>query len=516
MGVKVNYNSKNNKKLKKYIKIAGIVILGIFIIYIVIQSTIRAYRETVSQDTGTASLHYEVKDYESLKDILNAHGCSYISEDRTTELLTIYVKFDRDLYTGETSNESFFDNLIKVIADFENHCNFELIDETRGIDILVTCENSAITEIKINGDENYYLNQDSKLNETKEKTAVTEFSIDSEEILKMINSNWNPTNVSLGSKESICNGYQIYFDEGFEYKVSGRTVYNFIFTEKYKKSVAQGLNASSTAEEVKDALGDPTFTTGSGLYGYLGEKIYLFFDFTNKEVSIYPVMSLENEDEFVNLISQMNESSDIKQFAMNITSLWTDYDIYDYDSNYVDLQYTLRGVQLSISSNSLKNGLYIYQNYDGDISKISGLDNVYIQNKDLVFSEECKRANNEYLNRHIEGAFSEEELKEFGAKFNVVAGGKLSNGETGYKGVQIYSRDKEYADSELDKTLVISSYEWYDDYNLIYSIDNDGIYVYNCANRENNKIADISGNIMINSAGDGKIIYNDTEEIDVE
>jgi hypothetical protein len=107
----------------------------------------------------------------------------------------------------------------------------------------------------------------------------------------------------------------------------------------------------------------------------------------------------------------------------------------------------------------------------------------------------------------------EEDLKARGVEFSIRFQGDLTSYETGYKGPLFYSRDGSYPDSELSKTLVISSYIWYDDYKLIYSVDDDGIYVYNCRTRVNQKIKDISGNININSVEDGKIVYNESYEI---
>ena len=516
MGNKVDYRPKKNKKIIKYVKVFCIVILVIIIGYFIVQSILRAYRSTVIPNSSNVEFHYDVEDYESLQDILNSHNCVYISETRTSNLLKVYLKFDRDVYTDNVSNERYFDNLIRVIAQFENYINFELIDESRDIDILVTCEDSNIVQIEINGDNNYYLNQDSLINASKDSAQITDFTIDSNILLTLIDNDWNPTGLDIGTEDSTCNKYEIYFDEGFKYVVAGRTIYNLIFTEKYTGDIISGLNASSTAEDVENTLGEPTFKTGSMLYGYLGEQNYVFFDFMNNQVSIYPVISMNNEEEFIELINEMNESIDIRQFSMDLISLWSDYDIYDYDSNYVDLKYTLRGIELTVSSNSLKNGIYIYQNYPGDINALSQLDNVYIQSTDSVFDEESKRCINENLMRNVEGEFTEEELAEMGTKFSVYFRGVLASNETGYKGPTFYSRDEEYPDTELESTLVISSYKWYDEYNFIYSVDDDGIYLFNPVSNSNIKIMDIEGEINIDYAENGKIVYNNNQEINVD
>ena len=342
MGNKVDYRPKKNKKVIKYLKIFGIVIVSLIIIYFIIQSFLRAYRATISPDSSNSNLHYNINEYDSLEELLSAYGCVYISEISTSDLIKITVKFDRDLYTNETSNENYFMAIVNVVAEYEDYKSFELVDESRNIDIVVTCENSSMVQIQINGDENYYLNQDSLINLRKNEVAITDFTIDSSELTMLINNEWNPSNLNIGTRDSSCDGYEIYFDEGFKYKIFGRIVYNFIFTDKYTNSIVSGLNVSSTAEEVEETLGEPTFNYNSTLYGYIGENNYVFFDFTNKQVSIYPVITLENENKFIELINQMNENFDIRQFSMDLISLWTDYDIYDYDSNYVDLQYTLR------------------------------------------------------------------------------------------------------------------------------------------------------------------------------
>ena len=515
MGNKVDYRPKKHKKIIKYLKIAGIVVVVLIIIYFFIQSFIRAYRTTITPDASSPNLQYDLNEYNSLEELLSAYGCVYISEISTSDLLKITVKFDRDLYTDETSNENYFMAIINVVADYENYRTFELVDESRNIDIIVTCENSSIVQIEINGDENYYLTQESAINLRKDPEEITGFTIDSSELSMLINNGWNPSNLNLGTKDSSCDGYEIYFDEGFKYTLSGRTVYNLIFTDKYTNSIVSGLNASSTVEEIEETLGEPTFERSSTLYGYIGENNYVFFDFTNKQVSIYPVVTLENENEFIELINQMNEDSDVRQFSMDLISLWTDYDIYDYDSNYVDLQYTLKGIELTISSSSLKNGIYIYQNYKGDLNSISSIDNVYIQDTDLVFEEEKERALNAMMIRIEQGENVEEMYRTYGEEFAVRFVGELASNEDGYKGPVFYSRDEEYPDTELEITSVISSWVWYDDYNFIYSIDNDGIYLFNPASNFNTKILDVAGEIQINSAGDGIIIYNDTEQINI-
>ena len=172
----------------------------------------------------------------------------------------------------------------------------------------------------------------------------------------------------------------------------------------------------------------------------------------------------------------------------------------------------LKGVNLSIDSRSLKNGIYIYQNYSGN-RNISELENVYIKDTDFVFDKECERNIDEFLNRTDEGDFTEEERIAMGTKFAVRS--KSISDTNHLVGVYLYSRDKSLPDVELARNLEVSSWKWYDDYNFIYSVDYDGIYVYNCLLKTNTKLESINKEIKINEISNNKIIYNEDKEIQI-
>lgn len=514
MGKKVNFNKNKSNKLK----LLGTILLLIFIIVIIILSIKRVKNGLNQIDTPTANtdIGYSVGSYTSLKDLLNTYNCKLLSEDENNGVIEIKVSFSENLYDGETSNERYFNNICKVVAEYEKYENFDLIDNSKNIKIEVKCEDESIAEIKINGDINYYLNHDSEINSKKRNTKITEFSVQSPELQALIDSNWEENKLNFGEKTSTCDGYNIYFEDGIKYKVVSKSIYNIIFTEKYENQVAGTLKTSSTPEEVINALKEPTFKYNNSIYGYLGKDNYIFFDFMNKQISVYPVVKISSSDEekLKSLIEEMNKSNDVKKFSTDLLSMWTDYDVYDFDSNYVDLRYTLKGIKLDISSNSLKNGIFIYSNYSGDMD-VSELENVYFSGDDLIFNEYKENALKSLQLRKIEGDFSEERMFELGKNFSVYFRGKLTPNESGYKGPTFYSRDKQYPDTELDRNLVISSYNWYDEFNFVYSIDDDGIYVFNPVTNENNKLIDVEGEININEAGDGKIVYNEDKEIDI-
>lgn len=486
MGVKVNYN--NNKKLNKW-KTIGIIVLVFFALVVLVKS-IKNVKEDITtpalNETGT-QIHYSVQEYNDLEAIFKKYDCKYISKEETSDAVKINLRFKYNLYTGTTSNESYFLNMSKVLAEFLKFKDFELVDKEKDIDIKVVCKNTSIIDFVINGDRNYYANHDSDYNVQKQRAEATRFTIQSKELQSLIDNDWTENKVNWGTKESTCDKYQIYFDEGVKYKVVARSIFNVVFTSKYTGQVAGGLTTKSSPEAVISALGRPTLIEDENLYGYLGEKNYLFFDFLNNEISVYPVVNLSDSEveKLTSLMEKLNEDLDVKSFASELTKSWIDYDEYDFDANYVDLRYTLKGVALNISSSSLQNGLYIYQNYSGNKS-ILDLENVYMEGEDFVVQSESERAANEYVSRNFEGDFDEdsEEVKALGKLFKANLTGENNSG------VKFYSITEEYPDSELDRTVEIKDFYWYDDENFVYTVEDDGIYAYNAITRENVKLSE--------------------------
>ncbi len=516
MRQRVSFNKKNNIINKKIIIIVAVVVVG-FILGITIKKYLDIYKVNINSNNEVA-LNYDVKSYNSLADLLYSYDTELVRLDESGEVTKIYVSFDRNLYSSDKSNENHFIAVINAVADYRNYIDFELNDMIRDIEIKVVCENLNIIQIIINGDDNYFLNKNSKINSTKDKAQITNFSIQSKELQECIDNNWNDTNVTFGSRESRCNEYDIYFEEGIRYKKVTGEIYNLIFNNRYSGEVVGGLYVTSTPEEVKKALGNPTFSEYNNIYGYVGEDNYLFFDFKNNEISIYPIKEITKEEEeaFKELIKEMNKSKDLKKFASNLMDLWIDYDEYKYNEDLFNLQYTLKGISLEFSMVNLgDDGIFIHQNYSGE-SDISELENVYMSDKNSVFEAEKSRVYGEAINRIEQGENYEEQYEIYGVDFAIRFRGDLSSTEKGYKGPYFLSRDKSYPDSELDRTLVISSFKWYDEHRVVYSVDNEGIYMYDCVTRNNVLIKEINEKLIINEVSENAIIYNDTLVIDIE
>ena len=243
MGQKANFNVKNKKI--ELLKKVGIAILVAIILYATIKAidSVKTDLKNAKQTNNGELASYNTESgYNSLEELLSKYNAEFVRIEETRDFTKIYLKFKYDLFTDEISNESYFNNISKSLAYFLNYRNFEMIDETKNIDIKIYCKKPNITEIVINDDPNYYLNQETNINRGKQNPEETRFTIQAPELQALIDGDWDESKVDWGTRESTCDKYQIYFDEGIKYKVVARKVYNVIFTEKYQGQVELLLN----------------------------------------------------------------------------------------------------------------------------------------------------------------------------------------------------------------------------------------------------------------------------------
>ncbi len=156
-----------------------------------------------------------------------------------------------------------------------------------------------------------------------------------------------------------------------------------------------------------------------------------------------------------------------------LTDLWNDYDLYNYDKNYLDISYTLKGVRISYSSDD-KDGIQIYENYNGKLKNNQvSYDEVYYKlDESILIENETKRIVEE---KTIPDDTNVDELKT--SNLFVLEYEKIDD-ERKNK-IRIKSKTNEYTNNELDDTIIISEYIWLDDTHLLYSVQGKGIYIYN-------------------------------------
>lgn len=515
MGVKYNYNQKSTEKRRKRL-------ILIIIIIIIILLTLACWRKFINmKNSSEDKVYLETSDFTSAKEILEYYGNKYYKEEKlknSTYSFIIYTSFKYDLYTDNESNEKFFNQMVNLIAEVTEYKDFILVDESKNIKIKVVCKEQEIKIININGDNNYFETMDTrKALENKENQKYTELNIQSNIINNLINNKWIAKNVEFGIKESTYDKYDIYFDEGIEVRIISGKVFNIVFNNKYKENIVNGITTTYTKEEITDILGSPTFEDSSlNLYGYKGNEIYIFFG--DEQISIYRVEDEFDTTEFIKLIEEYNSTKDLKELGNELTYLWSDYDEYNYDTNFMEITYSLKGVKIQFNINN-KNGFILYNNYKGLVTEekyfneINGknelLRNMYIEDNDLIFLNECKRKNKEYFKYNREGDFANH--TKINNMFNMLYDSNLDGTLTNIKFVSL---NKEYPNSELDDKLTIDSYLWQDDYMLIYSIKNKGIYKYNCETRKTENIISGEDEFNLKEIEDGILKY-DNKEIEI-
>ncbi len=501
---------KKKKVLTKKQKII-ITCVAAFVFIIILGVALTPTKKKSKQvDTKTVQENLN-KDLTTVQEVVAYLESTYISmedskvEDYDTD---IYVSFKYPLYQGEESKETYFTNFYEKIARVMKFKSFRIIDNGKKITIAVKCSKNTINEVLINGQKDYFKNEDSRKSKDNElKVETLKLDINSNELQSLINAKWDFSRVNLGAQESTYDKYKIYFDEGYEIREIQGKVYNIVFTNKYKKNVVQDYKVGSNLAQIESELG--TSYKDTGIIGYRTKDFYIYF--TNEAISIYPNYDIDYT-EFEKLVKEYNQNKDTNDFVYKITDIWPDYDSYIYDTNYVDICYSLKGVRITFSSYE-KEGIQIFENYKGELrNQEEKLTDVYYKlNQNLFVQTEKKRMmqsgmyNDDYL--------KEEDPLHYSEKFVIQI-----NGEgTDRTQIRIESKDGEYPKNELDESIRIYKYIWADDSHLVYSVYGQGIYVYNAETRKIESI--ITGNDNFEITGynrDTKIIEYDGNRAKIE
>ena len=463
-------------KKEKIIMISLGILAFILILGIILMPT--KIKNVNNQVANNEDLNRELT---TVQDVVEYLESTFISmeESKTDGYdLDIYVNFKYDLYEGNISKEQYFKNFYEKIAVVTKFKSFRIIDSSKDITIEVKCSSTGISEVKINGETDYFKKQDSKRSQANAlKFETKDFDINSEELKRLIDNNWNAKNVQLGTAESKFYKYDVYFDEGYEIRTIQGKVFNIVFNKRYNKKVIEDYKPGDDIKKIEAALGD-TYEK-AGMIEYKTKDYYVIF--SADEISIYPNRTFDYTD-FETLLEEYNENQDINDFIYELTDIWPDYDIYEYSNNSVKLGYTLKGVMINFTSTDSK-GIQLYENYKGELkTKQEEYKNTYYAlNENLMMETEKERRFVHELTGQLGSA---DESLQNSDNFKLMS--KYEDGK--YKNIKIYSINKDYPNNEFDDSVAINSYVWADNDNLIYSITNDGIYIYNAKTRKTEKI----------------------------
>lgn len=277
--------------------------------------------------------------------------CKYIKQKKSTEKdydIDIYLELYKDLYTDGNSNEDYYTKLINNIAGVSGFKNIRMIDEKKDITIAIKCnkENKTIDEIKINGIENYFNYKKNNIErESYKEYKICKKNIKSKELNDLIKNNWYVQNINFGSKDSSFNNYDIYFDEGIEVRIVDSKVYNIIFTQKYNNEIVEEIGTNTDLKEIIEKLGEQEFgSTDENILGYVFEDLYIFFE--KGKVSVYPNTN-EDTSKFEKLLDKFIKDNNEKDLMKELTTVWMDYDCYEYNTDFFNIAYSKKGIKIS-------------------------------------------------------------------------------------------------------------------------------------------------------------------------
>lgn len=493
------WNKILNKIKKMGVKrclLISICMVLLIIIILVIGSYVQ---DKVFENKVKNKNYTSMKDFESVKEVVIYMGCNYIKEDKDKGY--VYLEFNKDLYENNRSNRKFFENLSAYIANVLNYSDYTMIDNSKNIIIEIKCdkENKTVTDMIINGNTNYFADEDSKKQISNYVDIKnTELTVNSNVLNKLINEDWVESRVKFGTKDSSFEKYDIYFDEGIEVRKIGSRVFNIIFTNKYSENVVNNIKVGESFENIEKILGKPTFEQ-ENIVGYKSDKIYVFFE--KDEISVYRVEEGNNED-FVNLINNLENENDIKKIASTLTDIFPDYDEYEIQGESIRIIYSSKGIELKYNITN-QQGFTLYNNYTGNIKEDKTIKNidgkdipkyVYIDSENnLVFlTEQKRRAQIEERSYYYSLQLNEDETN----KLNVLSSefDYYIKYEQNNKIIKFFSKDNKYPKIELEVNF--NSYMWIDDYRFMYSIKNKGIYALDLRNQKTTTI--IEGNEEFN------------------
>lgn len=488
------------KKNNKSIIVILIIMVIIFILILLLSAIISSLNNrNDNKQIEKIKQYTSINDFKSVEEIAIYLNCTYIKEEFSKQEnynTDIYMKIKVLPYTNNESNEGFYDKLISYIAKVLEFENYRVIDKENNITIEIICdkENKKIKSVIINGESNYFTKRNSNLQIMDYKeTKITDFIVQSEIINKLINNNWRILDSEIGSKESTFNSYDIYFDEGIELRKINNQIFNIVFTDKYRSNVVNNITTISSKEEIIKILGEPTFDNDStGVIGYKGKDIYVFFNTLNKQISIYMVEKNTDVNQFYELYKQYKEENkSIDYFIDMLKEKMNNYDYYKATNDYIELQYTLKGIKLQYNVGT-ENGILLYNNYSGFVyedTKISNVheqtskvpEDIFLKNENLVFLNEINRASYVQSVKYMARMEKERNKKENEIESKLFIEYKKELQEEVYA-IYFISIDGNNPNSELKDN--ISSGLWLNDKYYIYGIKQKGIYIYDALNRK--------------------------------
>ena len=470
---KIKYKNQNNENYMKRIVVLIILVFIFFLASLILD-------KYTKDDT-----EINVNSLTTIKEVIEYFDSKYISEKENKNgdyKLDVKVKFKVPPYENDKSNEAYYNNIINGCSRVLFYSkNYQLIDEENNITVQVMFEDGKIISIKINGIEDYFIYMDSQLGlKLYEEIPETEFIMESPILQECVNNNWRDGAIVFGERDSIFNGYDIYFDEGIEVRTICGKIYNIIFTQRYNGNIVNGIFAGVDNSSIKSILGKPAFQDQEkDVIGYKGKDFYVFFH--DNKISIYR-NTQEETDNFFELADKfVSEKIGLLDFMNELTDIWPDYSEYEYDTKFVFIAYPLKGIEISINYDDI-NGILVYNNIKAGLPKVGGyLESTYFVSRlqvDSVFNAEKRRISSEEKMKDeclaFKQSLSEDDLKLIGEslKYDIYP---LKDNDGYIFSMRFISKNGDLPNRELNDG--IGDFVWYED-RFIYTKRFKGIFSY--------------------------------------
>ena len=465
-------NTVETQKLKRKIIVSLIILLFVLLILmIVLLSMLENKKNNDNEASG---------DLKTVEDVINYYKCRFISLEESEDVnysFDVRLEFCKPLYDGDISNEEFYISLIEDVARVINYQSFRLIDEKNEIKIEVVCLGGKIDNIIINGIEDYIIYTDSQISLKKYKEIpVKQFNIEAPILTEAINTSWNK-DINFGTRDSIYNQYNIYFDEGIKVRNIDSRIYNIIFTKHYQGTVINGITPGTALEIIKETLGEPSFEDEElEVIGYKGDSFYIFF--TKNEVSVYR-LGKSDVDDFLKLADEfLTDKIDFLEMMNQLTYIWPDYSEYNYEADKVFISYPLKGMDIKINYDNTT-GIILYNNFNAPLARTKA----YLENTefmgmlslDNVFEAEKRRITND--NEEQEGlkAYKEENILP-GYVSAIYDCYPVLEEDMYITKLRFISKNNDRPNRELNDS--IDGFLWLNDVYIAFSKKNKGIYLY--------------------------------------
>ncbi len=486
------------------------------IIFICLLALVLIMLNAIQKNSQTPDLTYD--NLTTIKEVIEYYESTYISEDPSKDAnyyLDVYLIFKVLPYNEkDESNEEYYNKLLEDCAKVIGYRSFRMFDEKNELTVEVICNGNEITSIIINGIEDYFIYMDSELSMKQFKDiSITEFNVTSEILQNCINSNWDSSNY-FGERDSIYDNYYIYFDEGIKVKTLSNRIYNIVFDKKYTGSVINNIFPGMALENIEVNLGEPTFEDKDlNIIGYKGKNIYVFF--TESEISVYRVNTIETDDFFDLADKYEKEELNFREFMNELTYMWPDYSDYEYTENSVFISYPLKGIEIKLDYDD-ENGIFIFNNVKSGKTKIEkclkNTDFVAKLQLDLVFEAEKRRIekNGNLLEKckQYKETLSEEQQQIIGESLTYDIFANLDNNNLIYE-MNFISKFGETPNRVLTDT--INSFLWITDNLFLYSKEGRGIYMYNLDNGSVSRILTGTEDYELKGFENGILKYDDIE-----